>query len=127
MIYEHALDLVDVTTKALKAAVAVRGAKGSTAIPHVESLMQAARGCWKDACTEEQKSYDEAHAPAPSDVDPDQESLPLDTPADPGAVAPLEPQPGDPEWAAAPTDGDPVDAAASEPALEAPVSDEVPL
>ena len=95
MIYEVALDLVEATTKCLKAAVAARNAKGSSALPHVESLVREARLTWGDACMAESEAWDEAHgAKKPSGFP--QEALTLDTPpatpVDPeaGLVPPLE-------------------------------------
>lgn len=80
MIYEHALDLVDVTTKCLKAAVAVRQAKGAAAIPHVEALVREARLAWGDACEAESQAWGESHAVAGAPPLP-QETLALGDPA----------------------------------------------
>ena len=95
MIYEVALDLVEATTKCLKAAVAARNSKGASALPHVESLVREARLTWGDACEAESEAWAEAHAGQKAPGFP-QETLPLgkpaETPADAEAslVPPLE-------------------------------------
>lgn len=88
MIYEHALDLVDATTKCLKAAVAVRSAKGAGAIPHVESLVREARLAWGDACEAESQAWGEAHGASAKASALPQETLNLDTTASDSPVDP---------------------------------------
>lgn len=83
--YEKAIDLVDVATKALKAAMAVVSADSAGALPSVDDLAKYARATWREACENEGQVYEQMKNPPKPEADPNQTAM--DLPAVPGDEA----------------------------------------